>query len=159
MKPLVGYFGEAPSSLYPAGCLFSGIYHDIFPTINGNMFTDEPIDNSISYCGLGNESVWSRVQYYMVGPTTTQSLTASDNRNVTNFAFCESQGTASGLYQNNDAEANIKRGNRDRWAPMGYNLKELNPTAANTNSNRGVVPYVQLPIRNMVLTATLRVAK
>lgn len=159
MKPLVGYFGEAPSSLYPAGCLFSGIYHDIFPTINGNMFTDEPIDNSISYCGLGNESVWSRVQYYMVGPTTAQSLTASDNRSITNFAFCYSQGTASGLFQNNNSETNKKRGNRDRWAPMGYNLKELNPAAMNTNSNRGVVPYVQLPIRNMVLTATLRVAK
>ena len=159
MKPLVGYFGEAPSRNYPAGCLFSGIYHDIFPTINGNMFTNAPIDDSISYCGLGNESVWSRVQYYMCGPATTGSLTASDNRSVTNFAFCHSNGTASGLFQNNNSDANQKRGNRDRWAPMGFNLKELNPTAANTNSNRGVVPYVQLPVRNMVLTATLRVAR
>lgn len=159
MKPLVGYFGEAPSSLYPASCLFSGIYHDIFPTINGNMFTNEPIDNSISYCGLGNESVWSKVQYYMVGPTTTQSFIISDNRTVTNFAFCHSQGTSSGLYQNNNTDANQKRGNRDRWSPMGYNLKELNPSAANTNSNRGVEPYIQLPVRNMILTATVRCAR
>lgn len=158
MKPLVGYFGEAPSNIYPAGCLYNGIYHDVFPTINGNMFTDEPIDNSISYCGLGNESVWSRVQYYMCGPNTTQSLTASDNRSVTNFAFCNSQGIATGLYQNNNSDTNQKRGNRDRWCPMGYNLKELDPTAANTNSNRRVHPYVQLPVRNMILTATLRVA-
>ncbi len=159
MKPLVGYFGEAPSSNYPAGCLYSGIYHDIFPTINGNMFTNEPIDNSISYCGLGNESVWSRVQYYMCGPTTTQSFVIADNRSVTNFAFCDSQGSANGLYQNNNTDANQKRGNRDRWAPMGYNLKELNPSAANTNSNRRVQPYVQLPVRNMVLTATIRCAQ
>lgn len=159
MKPLVGYFGEAPSANYATGCLYSGIYHDIFPTINGNMFTDEPIDNSISYCGLGNESVWSRVQYYMCGPNTTGSLTASDNRSVTNFAFCDSQGSMSGLYQNNDSDANQRRGNRDRWSPMGYNLKELNPTPANTNSNRRVQPYVQLPVRNMVLTATIRCAR
>lgn len=159
MKPLVGYFGEAPSSIYPAGCLFSGIYHDIFPTINGNMFTNEPIDNTISYCGLGSESVWSKVQYYMVGSTTTQSLVIADNRNVTNFAFCESQGSYSGLFQNNNTDANQKRGNRDRWSPMGYNTKELNPSAANTNSNRRVQPYVQLPVRNMILTATLRVAR
>lgn len=162
MKPLVGYLGEAPSSSYPAGCLFSGIYHDVFPTINNNMFTDEAIDNSISYCGLGNESVWSRVQYYQVGPATYSNLTNSDNRTVTNFAFCHQQSSSySGLYYltNTDNSGQWKLANKCRWSPMGYNLKELSPTAANTNRNRNVVPYVQLPVRNMILTATLRVAK
>lgn len=159
MKFLTGYFGAKPSNTYESGCLFSGLYYDKFPS-EGN-FTNEPIDDSISYCGLGNESVWSRVKYYACGPATSTSLINSDDRQVTNFAFCNAQsGGQTGLYYLQDTAqgASWSYANKCRWSPYGVNDKNVSTSATARNRNRNVVPYVQLPIRNMILTATLRVA-
>ena len=158
MKPLIGHFGTPPSSGYTQGDLYVGLSNGVFPSSNG--FTNEPIDTSISYCGLGSNSVWSHIEYYMVGEhSTVSNLVNTDERSITNFAFCYRQSSSySGLYQTNDTTSNSKLGNRCRWSPYGVNLLTLNPSAADTNRNRQVCPYVQLPVRNFVLVPYVRAA-
>jgi len=84
---------------------------------------------------------------------------AEENRSVTNFAFCQTQGSDTGFYIYNDSSisgASSINGSRSRFAPYGINGEETSITRA--NKNRPVTPYAQIPVRNTVFYPTLRVA-
>lgn len=157
---LTGNFGDGyyiGSLLYQKGCLQTGYYRDKLPTYrqlqDGSSLIDEPLDNSISYCGLGNESVYSKLAYLEYKNSMLDGdFTKQDDRSVTNFAFCISQGSASGFSVNNDTSQTSTRwrGSECRISPLGYNA--ANDTLSHANKNREVEPYVSIPVRNFILT-------
>lgn len=157
---LTGNFGDGyyiGSLLYQKGCLQTGYYREKLPTYrqlqDGSSLIDEPLDNSISYCGLGNESVYSKLAYLEYKNSMLDGdFTKQDDRSVTNFAFCISQGSSSGFSVSNDTSqtASRWRGSECRISPLGYNA--ANDTLSHANKNREVEPYVSIPVRNFILT-------
>lgn len=165
--PLTGYFGEGyyiGSVHYESGSLQAGYYHDVLPIYRpitgGGALIDEPIDNSISYCGLGNESTYSRLAYLEYKRTMFDSgFNNVDDRAVTNFAFCATQGSHNGFdaYNDSTTTAGTIQASRCRIAPMGYNGDYT--SISKDNYNRQVTPYVSLPVRNFILTPVVLAAQ
>lgn len=165
--PLTGNFGEGyyiSSVHYNSSCLQTGFYHDILPIYRGShsaAVINEPLDNSISYCGLGNESVYSRLAYLEYKISMFDSgFKNVDDRAVTNFAFCASQGSNGGFYAYNDSSASAASSATQadicRFAPLGLNGDYTSISRA--NFNRQVAPYVSIPVRNFILTPVIRAA-
>lgn len=165
--PLTGNFGEGyyiSSVHYNSSCLQTGFYHDILPIYRGShsaAVINEPLDNSISYCGLGNESVYSRLAYLEYKISMFDSgFKNVDDRAVTNFVFCASQGSNGGFYAYNDSSASAASSATQadicRFAPMGLNGDYTSISRA--NFNRQVAPYVSIPVRNFILTPVIRAA-
>lgn len=163
---LTVYFGPGYSIgtiHYNAGSLASGLYNNKIPKgqqlTNGYMI-DEPIDNSLSYCGLGTESIYSHLAYLEYKTAMcSNSFAAEEDRSVTNFVFCQTQGSDTGFYIYNDSSASAAssiNGSLSRWAPYGINGEDS--LTARANKNRPVTPYAQIPVRNTVFYPTLRVA-
>ena len=163
---LTAYFGPGyniGSVVYNAGSLASGLHNGKIPKgqqLTDGYMIDDPIDNSLSYCGLGTESIYSHLAYleYKTG-MCSDSFTAEEDRSVTNFAFCQTQGSDTGFYIYNDSSTSggsSINGSRSRWAPYGIDGEETSLTRA--NRNRHVTPYAQIPVRNTVFYPTLRVA-
>ena len=160
---LTGNFGDGyyiGSLLYQKGCLQTGYYREKLPTYrelqDGSSLIDEPLDNSISYCGLGNESVYSRLAYLEYKNSMLDGdFTKQDDRPVTNFAFCISQGSSTGFSVSNDTSqtASRWRGSECRISPLGYNAPY--DTISHANKNREVEPYVSIPVRNFILTPVI----
>lgn len=67
--------------------LFKGV-------INGKLTYTQPIDNSLSYCGLGTECALSHVSYISTDPSDPSTVTIihTQDRNITNFTFFEKNG-------------------------------------------------------------------
>lgn len=164
---LTVYFGQGyhiGSVTYNAGSLASGLYNNKIPKgqqLTDGYMIDEPIDNSLSYCGLGTESIYSHLAYLEYKTAMcSNSFAAEEDRTVTNFAFCQTQGSDTGFYIYNDSSisgASSINGSRSRFAPYGINGEETSITRA--NRNRHVTPYAQIPVRNTVFYPTLRVAR
>lgn len=161
---LTVYFGPGyniGSVIYSAGSLASGLRNNKIPKgqqLTDGYMIDEPIDNSLSYCGLGNESVYSKLAFLEYKTNMcSNSFSAQENRAVTNFAFCQTQGSDSGFFIYNDSSNNNINGSRSRFAPYGINGEET--SIAKANRNRPVTPYAQIPVRNTVFYPTLRVAR
>lgn len=163
---LTAYFGPGyniGSVVYNAGSLASGLHNNKIPKgqqLTDGYMIDDPIDNSLSYCGLGTESIYSHLAYLEYKTAMcSNSFTAEEDRSVTNFAFCQTQGNDTGFYIYNNSStsggASIN-GSRSRFAPYGINGDETSITRA--NRNRAVTPYAQIPVRNTVFYPTLRVA-
>lgn len=163
---LTGNFGTGyyiGSVHYTSGCLQTGYYNDVLPTYRpisgGGALINEPIDNSISYCGLGNESTYSRLAYLEYKVSMFDSgFNNVDDRAVTNFAFCASQGSNYGFNAYNDSTttAGAIQASRCRIAPMGYNGDYT--SISKENYNRLVTPYVSIPVRNFILTPVVLAA-
>ena len=163
---LTVYFGPSyniGSVVYNAGSLASGLRNGKIPKgqqLTDGYMIDDPIDTSLSYCGLGTESVYSHLAYLEYKTNMcSDPFTAEEDRNITNFAFCQTQGSDSGFYVYNDSSisgASSINGSRSRFAPYGINGEETSITRA--NRNRPVTPYAQIPVRNTVFYPTLRVA-
>lgn len=159
-KLLCGNFGTAPTG-YEKGSLGNGLYHDTLP--HTAFAIQKNLDDSISYCGLGNESVWSRIKYSLANKNTFGTFDREDNRNVTNFAIPYKLSTKNALYQTNQTgSGGTVQGNRCRWSPQGFDnfdfTSATQPTAANANYNRTVTPYVSIPVRNFILFPVVTVA-
>lgn len=163
---LIGNFGEGyyiGSVHYTSGCLQTGYYNDVLPIYRpitgGGALTNDPIDNSISYCGLGNESTYSRLAYLEYKISMFDSgFNNVDDRAVTNFAFCASQGSNQGFdaYNDSTTTAGAIQASKCRIAPMGYNGDYTSISKA--NFNRHVTPYVSIPVRNFILTPVVLAA-
>lgn len=163
---LTVYFGSGysiGSVRYNDGSLASGLHNNKIPKgqqLTDGYMIDEPIDNSLSYCGLGNESVYSKLAYLEYKTNMCSgSFTVTEDRDVTNFAFCQTQGSDTGFYIYDDSStsgASSINGSRSRWAPYGINGEENSIIRA--NRNRSVTPYAQIPVRNTVFYPVLRVA-
>lgn len=163
-KVLCGSFGASPTG-YEQGSLGNGLYHDILP--HTPYAIQEKIDESISYCGLGNESVWSRIKYSLANKGTIGTFDKEDDRAVTNFAIPYKLSEKNGLYQTNMTSGGASagqttNGNRCRWSPQGFDnfdfTSATTATNSNANYNRTVTPYVSIPVRNFILFPVLRVA-
>lgn len=113
---------------------------------------NKPIDKSLSWCGLGNFSTWSRINYFR--RDVSFSGLPADNRQVTNFSWNYSNGNYTGLYYANDtARDNSSNVNRSRFSPQAINLEEL------PNYNNKIQPFAQIPVQNCVLVPRLTVCK
>ena len=94
---------------------------------NGKTPINEPIDKSLSYCGLGNESAFSNFKYYDI--LDIQSASVGDtiqpffkeNRDVTNFAFTIGNSNRPGDQTFLNAR-NTTNGNNSRYAPTTGNI-------------------------------------
>lgn len=113
-----------------------------------------PIDKSISYCGLGSFSSWSKIEYYK--RNRELELIGKDNRSVTNFSFNQAVkvATMTGIwYSENTSWSSSRYGSRCRFAPNAIN------SSSQENYNNGFIPIVQIPIKNCVLVPIFRAAK
>lgn len=113
-----------------------------------------PIDKSLSYCGLGGFSTWSKIEYYK--RNRDLELIGKDSRSVTNFSFNQAVKISimTGIwYAENTSWSNTRYGSRCRFAPNAIN------SSAQENYNNGFIPIVQIPIKNCVLVPIFRVAK
>lgn len=159
---LKAYFGEpvyAPGQTtdYTSSCLGTGLYYGILP--HGKEFTlgkydvcyiDDPIDSSLSYCGLGNVSTYSNIEYYAKRLKDLPLLLDSDNRTVTDFTFVH-QGQHSGVMGYTDS-GNERSGSRGRWSPYGLiNGVQNFGYSLYTNYNERIEPVTSIPMRNCVM--------
>ena len=97
-KNKVAYFGEN------AKTLSAGV-------TNNKLSYEQPIDKSLSYCGLGSESALSHVAFFGYKDGARKLLEYND-RQVTNFAFFE-KSTATNY--TSSTFLNITQLNRNMW--------------------------------------------
>ena len=118
---------------------------------------NKPIDKSLSWCGLGNFSTWSKISYYKT--SEDMALIAQDNRNATNFSLNATNGTYTGIYLGDVGTYNnsgtMYYGSIQRWSPKAINSY----SSYNSNYSANVEPLTQIPLRNCVMVPYFRVAK
>lgn len=131
-KNKLAYFGEN------AKTLSQGV-------ANNKLSYSEPIDKSLSYCGLGTESAMSHVVYCGLHDNAFQAYDSTD-RQVTNFSFFEKQ-------------------TNSRYTPNYFlNYTELNnfawTTSINTERNytQDLIPYTVINPHNILLYVSLSVS-
>ena len=150
---LMANFGDDTSTLHDG-------------VLKGKLEYDEPIDKSLSWCGLGNESTYSRVEYWnrvfneYTDPSTGKVIKfekyKSENRLITNFAWIFNSDVSPSLgivkYSRTDGTLN-DYGGFNRWSPDSavYNNQ------ATGNCNSSLKPITQIPVQNCVLVPVLRV--
>lgn len=109
----------------------------------GKLSYSEPIDKSLSYCGLGTESALSHVGWIWLDENTnTYKIEEWQDRNVTNFAF----------FQQNDSniDMSLSPDQLDYTTPMSRGLfwQELQ---SSWNHNKYLQPYTIINPKNFVL--------
>lgn len=118
---------------------------------------NKPIDKSLSWCGLGNFSTWSKISYYK--SSEDMALIAQDNRNATNFSLNATNGTQTNIYIGDVGTYNdsgtMYYGSIQRWSPKAINSY----SSYQNNFNANVEPLTQIPLRNCVMVPYFRVAK
>ena len=103
---------------------------------SGKLSYSEPIDKSLSYCGLGTESALSHIAYLKNGASDINSY---QDRFVTNFAFFE------------------RTSNSYVFPPSSYRLDRLNEyawqssQASYANISPSLEPYTKVNPQNIVL--------
>lgn len=150
---LMANFGDDTSTLHDG-------------VVKGKLEYDEPIDKSLSWCGLGNESTYSRVEYWnkvfneYTDPSTGKVIKfekyKSENRLITNFAWIYNSDISPNLgvvkYSRTDGKI-ADRGGFNRWSPEPAFFNNQ----ANGNCNSNLKPITQIPVQNCVLVPVLRV--
>lgn len=111
----------------------------------GKLSYGEPIDKSLSYCGLGTESAMSHVVYCGLHDDAFQAYDSTD-RQVTNFAFFEKQTNSQYLEQRN-----IWLNELDRvdWS------ENIDTT---WNYTKDLIPYTLINPHNILLYVSLAVS-
>lgn len=122
---------------------------------NGKLTLNTPIDKSISWCGLGQESMFSKLESYNNKVWEDENdpfkMMNKDERIITNFGLFGKPGTwtlASPTVSNwyyADATAQTYA-SRARWAPEAGD----GTSSTTSNFNMGLMPITQLPMRNCV---------
>lgn len=131
-KNKLAYFGEN------AKTLSQGV-------ANNKLSYSEPIDKSLSYCGLGTESAMSHVVYCGLHENAFQAYDSTD-RQVTNFAFFEKQ---SNLANSPNYFLNYTELNRFAWTP---NID------TDFNYTQDLIPYTVINPHNILLYISLYVS-
>lgn len=128
-KNKVAYFGEN------AKTLSAGV-------TNNKLSYEQPIDKSLSYCGLGTESAFSHVAFFGYKDNQRKLLEYND-RTVTNFAFFE------------------KTTNTNYTTPIFINITELNRIswrdniATEFNNVHDLSPLTVVNPHNIILFAEI----
>lgn len=150
---LMANFGDNTSTLHDG-------------VVKGKLEYDDPIDKSLSWCGLGNESNFSRVEYWnkvygeYTDPSTGKVIKfekyKAENRLITNFAWIYNSDISPNLgvvkYSRTDGII-ADRGGFNRWSPE----PEFFNNQAKGNCNSDLKPITQIPVQNCVLVPVLRV--
>lgn len=131
-KNKLAYFGEN------AKTLSQGV-------ANNKLSYSEPIDKSLSYCGLGTESAMSHVVYCGLHDNAFQAYDSTD-RQVTNFAFFEKQTST-----NYTTQGNIWLNELDR-------IEWSENMDTEWNYTRDLIPYTVVNPHNMILVIFLSVS-
>lgn len=124
---------------------------------NGKLQNAEPLDKSLSYCGLGESSFFNTIRYVRYNPDTKNAeLYSEDSRTVTNFAF-------TGRDSDNFSEAYITTvGENDSfnymecsWSPNEYKYSDhgrnwtyLNTVATSINPKEFILEIVVYVCKN-----------
>lgn len=122
---------------------------------NGKLEINTPIDKTLSWCGLGEESMFSKIESYNNKVWEDENdpfkMMNKDSRTVTNFGLFGKAGTwtlasptVSSWYYS-DATSQVYA-SRARWSPEAGNGE----TSTTSNFNLGLMPVTQLPMRNCV---------
>lgn len=131
-KNKLAYFGEN------AKTLSQGV-------ANNKLSYSEPIDKSLSYCGLGTESAMSHVVYCGLHDNAFQAYDSTD-RQVTNFSFFEKQTNTQFIAEN---FPDLSQLDNFTWT-TNMNL-ERNPTP-------DFIPYTVINPHNILLYVSLFVS-
>lgn len=157
---LIPYFGEGrtiQNIQFSQGSLKVGLIEGRLPrgaAVSNGYLVEKQLDESLSYCGLGNESVYSRITYFMPSATMFDNgFFAADKRVITNFAFTERRGGGSNFGLQDRGTA--RHGSTSRYSPKGYMTEDT--VGVGGNKNQQVTPFAQIPIKNCVLVPTLTV--
>ena len=122
---------------------------------NGKFALNTPIDKSISWCGLGRESMFSNLECYNNKPWEDENdafkMMNKDERAITNFglfgkptSWTLANPTVSNWYYSNATSSDYA--SRARWAPEA----DDGTSSTTGNFNMGLMPITQLPMRNCV---------
>lgn len=150
---LMANFGDNTSSLHDG-------------TLKGKLEYGKPIDKTLSWCGLGFNSVYSNVEYWnkvygaYTDPSTGKEIKfekfRNEKRSVTNFAWIYNADINPNLgvtkYSRTDGIISDTSG-FNRWSP----LPAFFNNQATGNCNSSLQPITQIPIKNCVLVPVLRV--
>lgn len=125
---------------------------------NGKLSLNTAIDKTLCWCGLGNFSTFSRCEYYNRKQGDDFKKFNADNRNVTNFALFQhasnwtlaSSHCSTWYYADT---SNTTYGSRARWQPNAQD----GDSSTTGNFNMGLMPVVQVPIKNCVVVPLVRV--
>lgn len=131
-KNKLAYFGEN------AKTLSQGV-------ANNKLSYSEPIDKSLSYCGLGTESAMSHVVYCGLHDNAFQPYDSTD-RELTNFAFFEKQTNTEYL-----AQGNIWLNELDR-------IEWSENIDSEWNYTKDLIPYTVINPHNILLYVSLSVS-
>jgi len=155
---LIAYFGEGRKIQnidFSQGSLKVGLIEGKLPrgaATSKGYYVEKPIDASLSYCGLGSNSVYSKLQYFVPSATMFENgIVHTDSRLITNFAFTERYGSKNTLtLQDSGTGTN---GSSTRFAPKG--LMSADTSGVGGNKNQFITPFAQIPIKNCVLCPTI----
>lgn len=123
---------------------------------NGKITLNEPIDKSLSWCGLGSNSTFSNLECYNNRPWEDANdafkMINKDARTVTNFAIFGKIATggpvnSSPSYWNYSDTSSTTYASRSRWSPEAT----TGTSSSTRNFNMGLRPVTQIPMRNCVL--------
>lgn len=155
---LIPYFGEGrviQNINFSQGSLKVGLITGALPrgaAVSNGYYTEKPIDDSLSYCGLGGNSVYSKLQYFIPSATMFENgIVHTDSRSITNFAFTERYGNASTFTLQDTGTGHT--GGYVRYAPKG--LQTADTVGVGGNKQQLLTPFAQIPIKNCVLCPTI----
>lgn len=155
---LIPYFGEGRSIqniAFSQGSLKVGLIEGKLPrgaAVSNGYYTEKPLDDSLSYCGLGANSVYSKLQYFVPSASMFETgIVHTDSRSITNFAFTERYGNASAFPLQDSGTGHT--GGYARYAPKG--LQSADTSGVGGNKNQLLTPFAQIPIKNCVLCPTI----
>lgn len=122
---------------------------------NGRISLNEPIDKSLSWCGLGSNSTFSQMECYnnksWEDADDPFRMINKDSRTVTNFAifgvtfpWTLANPTVSNWYYADTSSTTYA--SRARWSPEA----EDGTSSTTGNFNMGLKPVTQIPMRNCI---------
>lgn len=160
--PIVGTeFQQGDDNNYYLADFGSGTYDkSTFKTAvdNGRLTLNSGVDKSLAWCGVGNFSTLSNVEYYNRKQGDDFKMFNKDSRTITNFALLQRMTTWSlasplvGTWYYADT-SNTTYGGRARWSPRALD----GTTSTNSNFNMGLKPFTQIPIKNCVCVPVVHV--
>lgn len=160
--PIVGtHFQQGDDNNYYLADFGNGTYDkSAFKTAvdNGKLALNSGIDKTLSWCGVGNFSTLSNVEYYNRKQGDDFKMFNKDSRTITNFALLQratrwplaSPSVNTWYYADT---SNTTYGSRARWSPRALD----GDTSTNSNFNMGLKPFSQIPIKNCVCVPVVHV--
>ena len=160
--PIVGTsFQQGDDNNYYLADFGNGTYDkSTFKTAvdNGMLSLNRGIDKTLSWCGVGNFSTLSNIEYYNRKQGDDFKMFNKDSRTITNFALLQRMtawplaSPIVGTWYYADT-SNTTYGSRARWSPRALD----GTTSTDSNFNMGLKPFSQIPIKNCVCVPVVHV--